>query len=58
MGDVQMSNCSNIRMNNYEKYLRDCRFDIKRIAYLEFKISTIFIVNGNITLVIEITTLN
>ena len=58
MGAVQMANCPNIRtiMNNYEKTLCDCRFDIKRIACFEFKISTIFIVNSKITLVFETTT--
>ena len=54
MGAVQMANCPNIRiiMNNYEKILGDCRFDIKRIACFEFKISTI----SKITLVFETTT--
>ena len=54
MGAVQMANCPNIRiiMNNYEKILCDCRFDIKRIACFEFKISNI----SKITLVFETTT--
>ena len=49
-----MANCPNIRiiMNNYETILCDCRFDIKRIACFEFKISNI----SKITLVFETTT--